>query len=134
MAKWGGAVAEWGGAVAKWGGTVAKWGGTVAMWGGVMAEWGRRLAEWGGAVAEWGGAVAEWGGAVAEWGGAVAEFESRCGNLFASELWQFRLPHFASIFQETLKAVGPFFNVYMNWASVELEFQLQTCVQNFTIQ
>ena len=40
-------------------------------------------------------------------------FESRCGN-FASELWQFHLPRFASVFSdETLKAVDPFYLVSM---------------------
>ena len=34
---------------------------------------------------------------------------------FASELWQFRLPRFASVFnKETLKAVGPFYQGKQN--------------------
>ena len=32
---------------------------------------------------------------------------------FASELWQFRLPRFASLSEETLEAVGPFYLVSM---------------------
>ena len=38
-------------------------------------------------------------------------FESHC-ELFASELWQFRLPRFAKCcLSETVKAVGPFYLV-----------------------
>ena len=33
--------------------------------------------------------------------------------IFASELWQFRLPRFASLSEETLEAVGPFYLVFM---------------------
>ena len=32
---------------------------------------------------------------------------------FTSELWQFRLPRFASLLEETLEAVGPFYLVSM---------------------
>ena len=32
---------------------------------------------------------------------------------FASELWQFRLPRFTSLSEETLEAVGPFYLVSM---------------------
>ena len=45
------------------------------------------------------------GGAVAEWVRALdlrpdgRGFESHFGKLFASELWQFRLPPFASVFR-----------------------------------
>ena len=49
-----------------------------------------------------GGAVAEWVRALA-WTGdwtVPAGFESHFGKLFASELWQFRLPRFASVFFE----------------------------------
>ena len=63
--------------------------------------------------------MAEWG-AVAEWVRALdlrpdgPGFESHCGNLFASELWQFRLPRFASVFRRRhSKAVGPFYLVSM---------------------
>ena len=44
----------------------------------------------------------------------------RCGSgsnptaeNFASELWQFRLPRFASLSEETLKSVGPLYLVSM---------------------
>ena len=62
--------------------------------------------------------LAEWVRALA-WTGSwtvPAGFESHCGNLFASELWQFRIP-FTPLCQclseETLKAVGPFYQVSM---------------------
>ena len=48
------------------------------------------------------GAVAEWVRALACTGDrtVLAGFESHCGKLnFASELWQFRLPRFASVFR-----------------------------------
>ena len=45
-----------------------------------------------------GGAVAEWVRAL-DWRPDGPGFESHCGKLFASELWQFRLPHFASVFR-----------------------------------
>ena len=45
-----------------------------------------------------GGAVAEWVRAL-DWRPDGPGFESHCGKLFASELWQFRLPRFASVFR-----------------------------------
>ncbi len=33
---------------------------------------------------------------------------------FASELWQFRLPRFASLSEETLEAVGPFYQILVS--------------------
>ena len=48
-----------------------------------------------------GGAVAEWVRALA-WTGdrtVPAGFESYFGKLFSSELWQFHLPRFASVFR-----------------------------------
>ena len=45
----------------------------------------------------WGGAVAEWVRAL-DWRLGDPGFESCCGN-FTSELWQFRLPRFASVFR-----------------------------------
>ena len=44
-------------------------------------------------------AVAEWVRAL-DWRRGVPGFESIYGN-FASELWQFRLPRFASVFRGT---------------------------------
>ena len=44
------------------------------------------------------GAVAEWVRAL-DWRPDGPGFESHCGKLFASELWQFRLPCFASVFR-----------------------------------
>ena len=44
------------------------------------------------------GAVAEWVRAF-DWRPDCPGFESHCGKLFASELWQFRLPRFASVFR-----------------------------------
>ena len=45
-----------------------------------------------------GGAVAEWVRTL-DWRPDGPGFESHCGKLFASELWQFRLPRFASVFR-----------------------------------
>ena len=58
--------------------------------------------------------MAEWVRAL-DWRPDGRGFESHCGNLFASELWQFRLPRFANwcLSEETLKAVGPFYLVSM---------------------
>ena len=47
-----------------------------------------------------GGVVAEWVGAL-DWRPGGPGFESRSDN-FASELWQFCLPRFASVFQSIL--------------------------------
>ena len=41
--------------------------------------------------------MAEWVRAL-DWRPDCPGFESHCGQLFASELWQFRLPRFASVF------------------------------------
>ena len=60
-----------------------------------------------------GGAVAEWVRAL-DWPPDGPGFESHCGKLFTSELWQFRLPRFTMcLSEETLKAVGPFYLVSM---------------------
>ena len=54
----------------------------------------------------------EWVRAL-DWRPGGPGFESRCGN-FASELWQFRLPRFASVFRRRhIKAFGPFYMVYI---------------------
>ena len=57
------------------------------------------------------------GGTVADWVRAL-DWVVLCSNpaeatYFASELWQFRLPRFASLSEETLEAVGPFYLVSM---------------------
>ena len=56
------------------------------------------------------GAVAEWVGAL-DWRSGGPGFKSRCGNLFASELWQFRLPPLPVSFGGDTKS--PFYLVYM---------------------
>ena len=62
------------------------------------------------------GAVAEWVRAL-DWRPDGPGFESHCGKLFASELWQFRLPRFAgpvSFGGDTnFRRVGPFYLVSM---------------------
>ena len=62
---------------------------------------------------EEGGAVAEWVRAL-DWRPDGQWFESHIGKLFASELWQFRLPMLCQcLSEETLKAVGHFYLMSM---------------------
>ena len=87
------------------------------------------LSPFGVALSSWWGtsdAVAEWLRAL-DWRPGGPGFESCCGN-FVSELWQFRLPRFASVFRRRhYSRRSLLFGVYARGSKISHQCVLEMC-------